>query len=191
MSSFIPQQDNLGMGFAISGLALICFSTYYRRAYSRILEAVQMTYLFAFIFTPTTALFSNKLGYSWLSFMPSFLNYCTAGDFSCTYGYLLSPAICWAGAALLSLIIIKIIGRCKPSVKFEPFYNFYKGLFRWTFGPLIYFSTLVLITSLQNNSKDKDFIASAAVLGYSAAICFIELIAYTSTAGPTRMTKWN
>jgi len=141
MSSFIPQQDTLGIAFSIAGLAFICFSTYYRRTYSRVLEVAQMSFLFAAILAPTTALFSNKLGYSWLSFMPSFLNYCKTGDFSCRYGYLLSPSICWAGVALLSLIIIKIIARCKPSVKFEPFYNLFKGLFRWTFGPLIFYST--------------------------------------------------
>jgi hypothetical protein len=118
MSSFIPQQDNIGIGFSIAGLAFVSISTYYRRTYSRVLEVVQMAYLLAFTLAPTTSLFSNKLGYSWLSFMPSFLNYCKPGDFSCTYGYLISPSICWAGASLLFLIIIKIIGRCKPNIKF-------------------------------------------------------------------------
>lgn len=178
MSSFIPQLDDIGIGFSIAGLAFVSISTYYRRSYSRVLEAVQMAYLLAFTMTPTTSLFSNKLGYSWLSFMPSFLKYCTTGDFSCTYGYLISPSICWAGATLLCLIIIKIIGRCKPNIKFQPFYNFFKGFFRWTFAPLIYFSTQILITKLQAGNKDNDLIASAVVLGYFAAISIIELIGY-------------
>ena len=191
MSSFIPQQDNIGMGFSIAGLAFVSISTYYRRTYSRVLEAVQMAYLLAFTLAPTTSLFSNKLGYSWLSFMPSFLNYCITGDFSCTYGYLLSPSICWAGGSLLFLIIIKIIGRCKPSIKFQPFYNFFKGFFRWTFAPLIYFSTLVLLNKLQAGSKDNDLIASAVVLGYFAAISLIELIGYKILQSSHKWTKWN
>ena len=191
MSSFIPQQDNIAIGFSIAGLAFIPISTYYRRSYSRVLEAVQMCYLFAFTLVTTTSLFSNKLGYSWLSFMPSFLNFCTTGDFSCTYGYLLSPSICWVGASLLFLIIIKIAGRCKPSCKFQPFYNFFKGFFRWTFAPLIYFSALVLINKLQAGSKDNDLIASAVVLGYFATICFIEIIGYSCLGSTHRMTKVN
>jgi hypothetical protein len=155
MSSFIPELDNIGKGFCLAGLALVPFSTYFRRSYSRTLEVTQMAYLFALILAPTSSLFANKLGYSWLSFMPTFLNYCTAGDFSCKYGYLLSPSICWAAAAILCFIIIKIIGRCKPNVKFQPFYNFYKGLIRWTFAPLIYFASDTLITCLQTNTRDK------------------------------------
>jgi hypothetical protein len=133
-----------------------------------------MFYLFSMILATSTPLFSNQLGYSWLSFMPSFLQYCTTGDFSCTYGNLLSPAICWAGATILFLILIKIIGKCcKSSAKFQPFYNLFKGLYRWCFGPLIYYSCQILIISLQNKNTNSNFIASIVVLGYYAVYCLI------------------
>jgi len=49
----------------------------------------------------------------------------------------------------------------------------------------------MLITSLQSNSTGQDFIASAFVLGYFAAVCFIELIVYATIPAASKMTKWN
>ena len=173
MSSFIPYQQTIGLAFSIAGLSLVCFNTYIRRTYSPTLTACQLFYLFAMILTPSVTLFSNQLNYSWLSFMPNFLNYCSTGDFSCTYGYLISPSICWAGAAILSFIIIKIIARSKPNAKFQPFYNLYKGFLRWTFAPLIYFCTTIVIKSLQYNSKDTNFYGAIIVLAYFLLIVFL------------------
>ncbi len=161
------------MAFSIAGLALVCLNTYFRRTYSPTLSSCQLFYLFAMVLAPTVSLFSRQLSYSWLSFMPNFLNYCSSGDFSCNYGYLLSPSICWAGAAILSFIIIKIIARKKPNAKFQPFYNFYKGLLRWTFAPLIYFCTLIVIIGLQYKSIDTNFYGAVIVLAYFVLICVV------------------
>jgi len=115
--------------------------------------------------------------------MPSFLNYCNSGDFSCTYGYLLSPAICWAGAALILLLLVKIIGLKKREAKFQSVYNFWKGLLRWTMAPLIYSSTTVLIKGLQASpfSFNNDLIVSVVVLAFFLVITLVEVIGYKLT----------
>lgn len=101
MSSFIPEQALIGQIFAIAGLALVPFNTFFRRTYSSVLDATQMSYLFTMVLSPSIQFFSKELYYCWLSFMKTFLEYCTDGDFSCNYGYLLSPLMCWVGASIL------------------------------------------------------------------------------------------
>jgi hypothetical protein len=167
------------MAFSIAGLALVAPSTYFFRMYSRTLDLAQMIYVFALIYAANQTLFADNLSYSWLTFMPSFLNFCTAGDYSCTYGDLLSPAIVWAGAALLFMIIIKIVAACKKnSWSYLKFYKFFRGFSRWTMAPLVYYSTDILISKLQAESYDDDFIASAVVLGFYALLSFVEIISF-------------
>jgi hypothetical protein len=110
--SFLPEQSTIGIALAIAGLALAAPCSLVNRMYSRSLDLAQMLYIFSIVFTPGVTLFSDYLDYSWLSFMPSFLQSCNTGDFICTYGYLISPAIVWAGAAFLLVIIFKIFN-CK------------------------------------------------------------------------------
>lgn len=175
--SFIPSQDIIGKAFAIAGLALAAPASYYFRMPSRILDYVQLVFIFASTYASGTTLFSGYLDYSWLSFMPSFLDkYCTTGDYICTYGYLLSPAIAWLGAAFFMLILLKLIGLKKENVGFRPFYLFWKGFLRWFMCPLVYYSTNILVKKLQAKTIDKDFIASAGVLGFFVLFTWIELI---------------
>jgi hypothetical protein len=61
MSSFIPSQDIIGKAFAIAGLSLVAPSTYFFRNYSRVLDYVQMFYVFSLAYATGTTLFSNNL----------------------------------------------------------------------------------------------------------------------------------
>jgi len=149
MSSIIPFQTTLGLAFSITGLTLVAPVSYHFRSYSHTLDAAQLFYVFATVFAPSINLFSNELKVSWLSFMPNFLNYCINGDYSCNYGNLISPTLCWIGSVFLLLIIFKLVAIKKPNLKFQPFYTFYKGFLRWTLGPLVYYSTTTLITALK------------------------------------------
>ena len=49
--------------------------------------------------------------------------------------------------AMLMLLIIKIVACKKREAKFLSFYNFYKGLMYWFFGPLVYLSTVQIYNS--------------------------------------------
>jgi hypothetical protein len=180
MSSFIPSQVIISQAFAIAGLVLVAPSTYFFRNYSRVLDYVQLFYVFALTYAVTSSDFSLKLGWGFLTFIPSFLtSYCTAGDYLCTNGYLISAGISWFGAALLMLIIIKIVSCKKAGARYQPFYNFWKGLLRWFMGPLVYYSTLQIISSLQSNKiMDINFIAAAGVCALLVIWMFVELIGY-------------
>mgnify|MGYP000987294815 FL=1 len=178
--SFPPSQTLIGPILALAGLALAAPCTLLGRHFSRSLFLAQMLYVFSFIFnTSTTASFSSNLNYSWLSFMPQFTsNYCSSGDFSCNYGYLVSPGICWFGGAALLFLIIKIVSCKKRDCKFLSIYNLYKGLYFWFMPPLVYFSTLTIISSLQKSSSDKNFYSAIIVVGLIALVMIVELIAY-------------
>lgn len=181
MSSYIPSQDLIGKAFAVAGLALVAPSTYYFRNYSRVLDYVQLFYAFAFTYAFTSGDFSLKLSWGFLSFMPSFLtSYCSTGDYLCQNGYLVSSLISWFGVALLMLLIIKIVSCKRTGTQYQPFYNFWKGLLRWSFGPLVYMSTGQIVTQLQGGKSIMgwNFLAPAVVCVVLFLWMFVELIGY-------------
>lgn len=153
-----------------------------------------MFFLFATVITSSTTTFSSNLGWSWISFMPSFLtNWCTAGDYLCTYGYLISPTVALLGVILLLCIILSIVGCFKKTVKFRPFYTFAKGLLRWTEIPLVYSSTNTIISKLKGGTGiDKNFIAAIIVLAFFVIWSIVELIGYKCTDKPeeNNWKKW-
>lgn len=180
MSSFIPSQTIIGQGFSVTGLALVGISTYFFRNYSRVLDCVQLFYIFALAFAPLGGEFSLNLGWGSITFIPSFLgSICRTGDFICTNGYLLSAAASWIGAAILMLIIIKIISCKRTNTRYQSFYNFWKGILRWVMTPLVYVSTNQLITQLkQNKIMDVNFYASAGACAFFVILWIVELIGY-------------
>lgn len=185
--SFIPYQNYIGMAMSIAGLALVAPISYYFRIYSRALEFAQLFYIFTMLFAVGMTTFSQNLGYSWISFIPSFLtNYCSNGDFLCSYGYLITPTIVLLGFILLMFIILKIVACKKPEVRYKPFYTFIKGLFRWMLLPLVYYSTDTLIVAIKNGISlssssfyDKNFIAAVVIDGFFVIWALVELIGYS------------
>lgn len=182
MSSFVTSQDIIGKAFAIAGLALVAPSSYLFRNYSRVFDYVQLFYVFSLAYASTTGVFSQNLDWGSLSFMQNFLNaYCNAGEFICLYGYLISPAIAWFGVTFFMLLILGLISLKKSSVKYQNFYNFWKGFFRWVSVPLIYLCTTQIITSIQNNFNYSEVNFDAALIVAAIIVCwiFVEVIGYS------------
>lgn len=180
MSSYIPSQEVIAKAFAITGLTLVSLSTYFFRNYNRVLDYVQLFYIFALSYAATTGDFSLNLGWVFIPWMPTFLNsYCNTGEFVCKYGNLLSPAVAWLGAAFLMLIIIKIIACKKKGANFQGFYNFWKGFLRWFSVPLVYYSTPSIMTYInQGKLVNVDFLPPAGVCAFLFIWMFVELIGY-------------
>jgi len=172
--SFLPNQTLAGQILSIVGLSFGPICTLLGRHYSRTLYFAQMLFLFSTLFPTTTDIsFSVNLGYSWLSFMPSFTtNFCTAGDFSCNYGYLISPALCWVAGAIAILLLVKILACKFKSLQFLKVYTFYRGIFHWFLGPLVYFSTAKIISGMQLATYDKSFISALIVAGVFLLVAF-------------------
>ena len=178
MNNFtVPYPDYLGKAFAIAGLALVAPACYFFRMYSRVLDYVQMIYVFSLVFAADASLFSNRLSWAFLDFMPSFLKaYCQADDYVCIYGYLLSPAACWLGVTLLMFILLRIASKNKHA--FYHFYNFWKGINRWVMPALIYYSTEIIITKVKAQTYDNNFKYAVGVAAFYLSFLFIEVICY-------------
>lgn len=193
--SFIGDQQTVGRALCIAGLALAPFTTLFARHYSRtlyfaqFLSAVYLTFNTSLTKTPISA----YLGYSSLDFMPEFTSkYCTSGDFSCTYGKLISPAIVWIGVAALMILIVKIVACKKREAKYLSFYNFFRGLMYWFYGPLIAAGAGAIIDGIKNSKMDNNFIAGIIIVVGFVAISFAEIIAYkvAQRAEENPFRKW-
>ena len=179
--SFIGNQELVGRALCIAGLALAPFCTLFARHYSRTLYFAQFLSAVYLVFntgvgsTPISA----YLTYSSLDFMPEFTSkYCTAGDFSCAYGKLISPAIVWIGGAALMFLIIKIVACKKKEAKYLSFYNFYRGLMYWFYGPLVAVASGAIIDGVQQKNMNMNFIAGIIIVAAFVAISFVEIIAF-------------
>lgn len=193
MSSFVPFPSTLGLGFSIGGLALSPFVSYFMRMYSQSLLVVQLVYLFASVYAPTTTLFANNLNTSWLGFVPSILTYCPAGSaYECNNASLITPLVIWAAIVFLVWFIVKLVAIKKPNASFKPFYNFFRGFFRCTAIPLIYNTFNIFILSLQNQDYHRDYYAAVIILIFHGLVMLIELIAYkcSEVEGEDSWSKW-
>jgi hypothetical protein len=70
----VPSQNIIGIVYSIFGLVLIWPIVFVFKQYFRILDYVQFLFLWGMVIHAGTWEFSDHLGYSWLSFMPSFLS---------------------------------------------------------------------------------------------------------------------
>jgi hypothetical protein len=176
--SFLSNQNLAGQIISITALTLAPLTTLLGRHYSRTMYFAQLLYLFSAVFNSNTITnFSTNLGYSWLSFMPSFTsNYCTSGDFSCSYGNLVSPAVCWVGGAVALFLLVKIIACKVKSLQFLKVYAFYRGFGYWFFAPLVYYSTMTIILKIQLSTMDNSLLSAGIVLAVFVLIALIELI---------------
>lgn len=173
--SYLHSQELIGKILAITALSLAAPCTLLAKHYSRTLYFAQMLFLFSSVFQTTTdSNFSMNLNFSWLNFMPSFTNhYCDQGDFSCDYGYLISPGLVWLGGAVAFFLIFKLIACRMGNLHFLRFYAFYRGFFHWFMGPLVYFSTARIIKAIQYSNFDVSFTSAIIVL---AVFCLIAVL---------------
>jgi hypothetical protein len=137
-----------------------------------------MVYLFTNVYTSDTTIFAKNLNASWLDFMPSILTYCNGSSYECKNANLITPLIAWTALTVLLWIIVKVVSIKKPNATFQPVYNFFKGILRWTMIPLFYNSITVLEQSIKEQEYHRDYYASLVVLIYYGLIIFIELVAY-------------
>lgn len=178
--SYLNNQELIGKVLSIIGLSLAPLATLFARHYSRSLYFAQMLFVWSILYNTTGSIsFSSYLGWSWLGFMPEFTSkWCTIGDYSCSYGNLVSPGIVWLGGVVLFFIVIKIVACKKKEAKFLSFYNFYKGFLYWFFAPLVYYSTNIVVNGIQASNMGNNFIAAVIVLGIFVGITIVEVIAY-------------
>lgn len=196
MSNFIPSQETIGKAFAIAGLALVAPSTYFFRNYSRVLDYSQLFVVFGLIYSTSYVTFSQQMWWSWLNFMPSFLaSYCHNGEFLCSNGDTISTGVAWFGVALLMLIILLIIGCKNSNVRYHNFYIFWKGFFRWFSGPLAYYTSEQIITSIQAgnlNPLQVNFMYALIIAIILVVWMFVELIGHACVQKPeeNNWKKW-
>lgn len=144
--------DGLGIGFSIAGLALVLPLCFLFRTYLRFLDHLQLFMAFSLGLGTTSTIFSNKIKYSWAAFNKNFLNpVCQDGDFVCTAGFQLSFGSCLLVFLLIMRIIVFFQARRRKDVRFEPVYTFFKGLSRWIYAALSFYSIFYLIRTLQKN----------------------------------------
>ncbi len=104
----LTEHDRVGLGFSITGLALVLPVCFMFKHYFRSLDYIQLSYLFAAILGFSSNTFSRDLDDSWVNFSNNFFSFCTTGDVVCTLGFQLSFTICLLGAILILLLIVSI-----------------------------------------------------------------------------------
>ena len=190
--SIVPSQNVIGIVFSIYGLVLVWPIAFVFKQYFRVLDNVQFMYLWGMVIFGCTWEFSDHLGYSWFSFMPSFLNdLCTAGDFVCTAGGQLSWTICFIGFLSILMLIVSIEKCRRDNLKAEPVYSFFKGILRWTYLPLFYYSVKFLLSEIVNGTiTSSSGIGSIIVLAILIVFPIAQLIAYKCIQDPETDKIW-
>lgn len=122
------------------------------RQYLRFLDHLQLFFAFSIFFGTGINIFSNSLSNSWIGFSYNIYFICTPGGFVCTAGFPLSFASCLVLFLLAMRIIVAIEAWRKKDIRFEPVYTFFKGLSRWVYAPLCYYSVYFLIMSIKGSS---------------------------------------
>ena len=166
--------------FSIFSLSVIVPILLVYRHYFRSLEFLQMSFIFAASMYKTA--FSSKLFISMNNFDPNFLNFCTTGDMICKLGYQLSFGIILLAIILLIRIFVTL-KRCSgtTNLEFEPTYAFFKGFFRFIYLPLVYYASEYLTresSTFSASNASTSFIASAAIICFSALFPLVQLIGY-------------
>ena len=161
--STVPEGSTIAQALSIAGLTLVPLCSYYFRIYSQTLDFAQMLYVFWLTFAPMTAIPSR--------FLDKAVD-CKDAKFAyiCQHGHLVSPLIAWLAVALLMLLIIKLVQCKKPHVRYQKFYNFWKGFNRWYMAPLVYYSSNTLIDRLRADSDkmNEEFMSAAIILAFWA-----------------------
>lgn len=166
----------LGRGLSIVGLALCMPFCFAFRSYLRFLDHLQLFYVFAIALASSSTTFSGNLSNSWVAFDKNIFFFCTTGELVCTAGFPLSFGACLLVFLLVMRLIVAIETCRKKDIRFEPVYTFFKGLTRWIYAPLSYWSVFFLIKSIQGNSDS--LISSVVILAICALFPVAQLVGY-------------
>ena len=144
----------IGWVYAIAGIVFMIPIVFFFKQYFRFLDHAQFLFLFyVSILSSGSAIFSKYLFLSWADISANIYVFCSSGDLVCALGFQLSFTSCFVAFILLVGLIVIIVKCKKPEAKYEPIYRFLKGLFRWTYVPLVYYSLYYLITSITNSQN--------------------------------------
>lgn len=172
--------DQVGLAFSIVGLTLVVPAAFLFKCYLPFFDHIQLVFLYAMVLAPMSETFGSHLDESWGKFVPNFLRFCTEGDLVCSLGFALSFTICLLGVIFLLWFIVTLEKCRKPDLKFEPVYSVFKGLFRWTYIPLVYYSLSYLVLDL-NASSTTNLVASIVILAWTVLFPVVQLIGYKLT----------
>ena len=128
------------------------------------------------VLAPGSGLFSNYLSNSWVDFDKNLFFFCVSGELVCTAGFALSFGACLLVFLLAMRLIVAIETWRKKDIRFEPVYTFFKGLTRWIYAPLSYWSVYFLIKSLKGTSSS--LISSIVILAICIFFPLLQLIGY-------------
>jgi hypothetical protein len=193
VSCIIPGQSYVGTAISATALALSIPHYFIFKSHLRILDFLQLIYLFSLI-NPLYTNFAGSLSDSWLKFMPNFYSsICDATGFACNVGYSLSAGTVLFGIILLALFITGVEKCRKPDkIQFMPVFTLFKGFVRWVYISLvsvsalfIYMYMLALVGNMFSN-----LVAPAIVLGICLIYPLMQLIAAKCSETPeTEDTK--
>lgn len=192
MSSFLSDEilSGLGKGLSITGLVIVMPFCFAFRHYFRFLDHIQLFYAFSIYFGLGINIFSNSLSNSWIGFSYNIYFICTPGGFVCTAGFPLSFASCLVLFLIAMRIIVAIQTWRKKEIRFQPVYTFFKGLSRFFYAPLCYYSIYFLILSFKGLSDSllPSIVVAAACIGFPIA----QLVGYKliQTQKDNIMRKW-
>ena len=132
--------DLIALVYAITGASLLIPICFLFRLYLRFFDHVQLLYLFYISLASTSTIFSTYLEISWAQLGYNLFTFCKTGDLICTLGFQLSFTSCLVGVILLAFLITRIVACSKPRISFQPVYRYIKGVIKWTYIPMVYYS---------------------------------------------------
>lgn len=139
----IPASYEIGTTLSAISLALAIPHYFIFNTHLRILDYLQLAYLFSLV--TTLPAFSNNLSATWLKFIPNFYEkFCDSDGFVCNSGYALSSGTVIIGIIILALAITGIEKCRKPTIRFMPVFTLFKGLIRWIYISLASLSVLFI-----------------------------------------------
>ncbi len=191
----VPAQNIIGIVFSAYGLALIWPIVFVFKQYFRVLDYMQFMFIWGLVILNTTTVFSDHLGVSCWTFFPSFFSsLCFTGDLLCTAGGQMTWTVCFVGAFLILMIIVNIMKCRRQNLKAEPVYGFFKGILRWTYFPLFFFSTKFVITELNIRTPEQlatnDFIGGVVIVAILVIFPITQLCIYKCIQDPETDKHW-
>jgi hypothetical protein len=168
--------EGVGLAFSIIGLTLVVPILFLFKQYFRFLDHVQLVYLYAITLAPNTAPFARHLHDSWTLFFPNFfVNECSAGQMLCVVGYAISFTVCIVALTVIIFGAVAIQKFRENPFHAQPAYDLLKGLYKWTYLALTYYSLNYFISDFKNS---QDFnLAPATIIGiWTIAFPIIQLL---------------
>jgi uncharacterized membrane protein YdcZ (DUF606 family) len=83
------------------------------------------------------------------------------------------------GVLLLVLILVFFQKCSKPHIRFEPFYSFIKGFFRWVYLPLVVYTTQSTIKDNNGATYTTSLMVAEIILAVSVLFPIFQVVIYS------------